>query len=107
MRLTVTHEDFPLESKVLPAVSKGWPAILSNLKTLLETGQPLDVHKNALESGLPRCAYQKHGHKQKPPGKTRLEKEPSHETDCVKKQIQSKSHRTPGRTQIPEPGFTI
>jgi uncharacterized protein YndB with AHSA1/START domain len=45
VRLTVTHEDFPPESKVLPAISTGWPAILSNLKTLLETGKPLDLQK--------------------------------------------------------------
>ena len=46
VRLTVTHEDFPPDSKVLPAVSKGWPTILSGLKTLLETGRPLDLKKN-------------------------------------------------------------
>ena len=43
VRLTVTHEDFPPDSKVFPAISNGWPSILSGLKTLLETGQPLDL----------------------------------------------------------------
>jgi uncharacterized protein YndB with AHSA1/START domain len=41
VRLTVIHEAFPPESKVFRACSDGWPAILSNLKTLLETGVPL------------------------------------------------------------------
>jgi uncharacterized protein YndB with AHSA1/START domain len=44
VRLTVTHEDFPPESKVFPAISNGWPSILSGLKTLLETGKPLPLH---------------------------------------------------------------
>jgi uncharacterized protein YndB with AHSA1/START domain len=38
VRLTVRHEGFPPESKVFRACSDGWPMILSNLKTLLETG---------------------------------------------------------------------
>jgi len=37
----MTHDEFPPNSKVHPACSQGWPKILSNLKTLLETGQPL------------------------------------------------------------------
>jgi uncharacterized protein YndB with AHSA1/START domain len=41
VRLTVVHDSFPPESKVFRACSDGWPAILSNLKTLLETGAPL------------------------------------------------------------------
>ena len=43
VKLTLTHEDFDEDSKMLPAISKGWPAILSSLKSLLETGQPLAV----------------------------------------------------------------
>jgi uncharacterized protein YndB with AHSA1/START domain len=38
MRLTITHEIDRDKSKVIEAVSGGWPKILSNLKTLLETG---------------------------------------------------------------------
>lgn len=41
VRLTVTHDDFPVGSEVLPTISQGWPHILSNLKTLLETGDVL------------------------------------------------------------------
>jgi uncharacterized protein YndB with AHSA1/START domain len=43
VRLTVTHEDFPPDSNIFPAISNGWPSILSGLKTLLETGKPLDL----------------------------------------------------------------
>jgi uncharacterized protein YndB with AHSA1/START domain len=41
VRLTVTHED--LDADMLRAVSGGWPAILSSLKTLLETGASLPM----------------------------------------------------------------
>ncbi len=41
VRLTLTHDRFPARSKVYPGVVQGWPAILSSLKTLLETGRSL------------------------------------------------------------------
>lgn len=37
--LTVTHTIAKDKSKLIKAVSGGWPLILSNLKTLLETGK--------------------------------------------------------------------
>jgi hypothetical protein len=40
VRLTVTHEDL-WDEDAISAVSGGWPAVLSNLKSLLETGSPL------------------------------------------------------------------
>lgn len=40
-KLTVTHDDFAPASPTYQGVSHGWPGILSNLKTLLETGEPL------------------------------------------------------------------
>jgi uncharacterized protein YndB with AHSA1/START domain len=40
-RLIVLHDHFPPHSKVYRACSDGWPAILSSLKTLLETDTPL------------------------------------------------------------------
>ncbi|MFB7110903.1 ArsR/SmtB family transcription factor [Streptomyces sp. NPDC056190] len=40
VRLTVTHEDLNDEGE-LADVSGGWPAVLSNLKSLVETGSPL------------------------------------------------------------------
>jgi uncharacterized protein YndB with AHSA1/START domain len=39
--LTITHDDFDAGSKSYEGVSQGWPGILSNLKSLLETGKPL------------------------------------------------------------------
>jgi uncharacterized protein YndB with AHSA1/START domain len=41
VRLTVVHDDFEPGSGVLEAISQGWPAVLSSLKTLLETGESL------------------------------------------------------------------
>ncbi|MFI1728312.1 ArsR/SmtB family transcription factor [Streptomyces acidicola] len=40
VRLTVTHEDLPDEG-ARADVASGWPAVLSNLKSLLETGSTL------------------------------------------------------------------
>jgi uncharacterized protein YndB with AHSA1/START domain len=41
VKLTVIHEIDRPDSKLIGAVSRGWPHILSSLKTLLETGEPL------------------------------------------------------------------
>ncbi|MBA8953407.1 ArsR/SmtB family transcription factor [Actinomadura namibiensis] len=40
VRLTVTHENFP-NREMFEGVSRGWPAVLANLKSLLETGEVL------------------------------------------------------------------
>lgn len=39
VRLTVTHDG--LDPQMLAGISGGWPKVLSNLKTFLETGRPL------------------------------------------------------------------
>ncbi len=39
VKLTITHVADGAESKLITAVSGGWPRILSNLKSLLETGE--------------------------------------------------------------------
>lgn len=41
VKLTVVHDDFEPGSEMLKGISEGWPFILSNLKTLLETGESL------------------------------------------------------------------
>jgi uncharacterized protein YndB with AHSA1/START domain len=41
MKLTVTHEIDVSPSKLIGAVSGGWPAVISSLKSLLETGSAL------------------------------------------------------------------
>ena len=40
VRLTVTHENLPNQA-MLDGISSGWPAVLANLKSLLETGDVL------------------------------------------------------------------
>jgi uncharacterized protein YndB with AHSA1/START domain len=42
VKLTVTHEMDRKDSKLISAVSGGWPQILSSLKSLLETGESLE-----------------------------------------------------------------
>jgi uncharacterized protein YndB with AHSA1/START domain len=42
VKLTLTHTIDKLESKLIKAVSGGWPYILASLKSLLETGEPLE-----------------------------------------------------------------
>jgi uncharacterized protein YndB with AHSA1/START domain len=39
VKLTINHVMDRAESKLIEAVSNGWPRILSNLKSLLETGE--------------------------------------------------------------------
>lgn len=41
VRLTVTHAQLEPGSEMLQGIVKGWPKVLSSLKTLLETGRPL------------------------------------------------------------------
>jgi len=43
VKLTLTHEGFAGASKLLDGISKGWPAIISGLKSLLETGTALAI----------------------------------------------------------------
>jgi uncharacterized protein YndB with AHSA1/START domain len=46
-KLTVTHEIDVANSKTIQGVSGGWPKILAGLKTLLETGKPMDADQAA------------------------------------------------------------
>jgi hypothetical protein len=39
VKLTITHEIERPDSKLITSVSGGWPLIISNLKSLLETGE--------------------------------------------------------------------
>ena len=41
VRLTVTHDELEHDQKMFDSVSGGWPKVLSNLKSLLETGRAL------------------------------------------------------------------
>jgi DNA-binding transcriptional ArsR family regulator/uncharacterized protein YndB with AHSA1/START domain len=44
-KLTVVHDGFEPESTVLGLISGGWPRVLSDLKTLLETGETFATQK--------------------------------------------------------------
>jgi uncharacterized protein YndB with AHSA1/START domain len=48
VKLTLTHEGFVEGGRMLDGISKGWPAILSSLKSLLESGTPLSIPPAAL-----------------------------------------------------------
>ena len=43
--LKVTHDHFKDGSPMSGKVSKGWPRVLSSMKSFLETGQGLDIRK--------------------------------------------------------------
>ena len=48
VKLTLTHEDFAEDSVILDGISKGWPAIMSSLKSLLESSEALIIPIEAL-----------------------------------------------------------
>ena len=39
VKLTVTHDEFPAGSEVFGHISRGWPHVLSSLKSFLESGR--------------------------------------------------------------------
>lgn len=43
VRLTVSHEELEAGSAMAKGIQQGWPIVLSSLKSLLETGQGMDV----------------------------------------------------------------
>ncbi len=45
VKLTLTHEGFDGETETYRMVREGWTPIFDGLKTLLETGQPLEFPK--------------------------------------------------------------
>jgi uncharacterized protein YndB with AHSA1/START domain len=49
VRLTVTHDELEPGSGMAAGISKGWPIVLSSLKSLLETGQAIDVFAKPVE----------------------------------------------------------
>jgi uncharacterized protein YndB with AHSA1/START domain len=48
VKLTLTHEGFEVDSVILDGISRGWPAILSSLKSMLESGTALAIPPSAL-----------------------------------------------------------
>jgi len=51
VKLTVVHEEYEPGSMVHDMLREGWSAILSSLKTFLETGEALDVTRRWAETG--------------------------------------------------------
>lgn len=43
VRLTVSHEELEAGGSMAKGIQQGWPIVLSSLKSLLETGQGIDV----------------------------------------------------------------
>ncbi|MFW6067898.1 MAG: SRPBCC family protein [Myxococcota bacterium] len=43
VRLTVTHDELEAGSGMAKGIRKGWPVVLSSLKSFLETGRGMDV----------------------------------------------------------------
>ena len=41
VKLTMSHDDFAPDSKVFPAISNGWPLVLSSLKSYIEANRVL------------------------------------------------------------------
>jgi len=41
VKVILTHEEFESQSPAFETTQHGWPAIMSSLKSLLETGSPL------------------------------------------------------------------
>ena len=51
--LTVEHDDFEPGSTAATMVRNGWPVVLSSLKTLIKTGEPLSsTRSTAIEANL-------------------------------------------------------
>ncbi len=42
VRLTIVHDEFEPGSKLFNSISQGWPAVLSSLKSFLESGRTSD-----------------------------------------------------------------
>lgn len=52
VRLTVTHDDLEAGSGMANGIRRGWPIVLSSLKSFLETGQAINVFAKPRASEL-------------------------------------------------------
>ena len=55
VRLTITHDDFEPGSRVFELISRGWPHVMSSLKSYLESGRVLHApwYEDAQEGARP------------------------------------------------------
>jgi uncharacterized protein YndB with AHSA1/START domain len=60
VRLTVTHDELEAGSGMAKGIQQGWPIVLCSLKSLLETGQGIDVFAK------PRAAQAAIGSQERP-----------------------------------------
>ena len=51
VRLTVTHDELEAGGAMAAGISKGWPIVLSSLKSFLETGKAIDVFAKPVAVG--------------------------------------------------------
>lgn len=52
VRLTVSHDELEPSSGMAAGISKGWPIVLSSLKSFLEMGEAIDVFAKPSEADL-------------------------------------------------------
>lgn len=52
VQLTVTHDELEPGSGMADGISKGWPRVLSSLKSFLETGQAIDMFAKPSDAEL-------------------------------------------------------
>jgi uncharacterized protein YndB with AHSA1/START domain len=52
VRLTVTHDELEAGSGMDKGIRQGWPIVLSSLKSLLETGEGMDVFAKPSAAGI-------------------------------------------------------
>ncbi len=50
VKLTVLHEDLEKGGAMEQGVSRGWPIVLSSLKSWLETGEAIDIFAKPLDT---------------------------------------------------------
>jgi uncharacterized protein YndB with AHSA1/START domain len=56
VRLNVVHGDFKPGSIMPGKISQGWPLVLSNLKSFLETGKAFDIFAIKGDCGQPKAS---------------------------------------------------
>jgi uncharacterized protein YndB with AHSA1/START domain len=56
VRLTVTHDELEAGSGMATGIQRGWPIVLSSLKSLLETGQGIDVFAKPIAAAASTAA---------------------------------------------------
>jgi len=56
VKLTVTHDELEAGGGMAKGISRGWPLVLSSLKSLLETGEGIDVFAQPKEGAAEKCS---------------------------------------------------